>query len=60
MIPNRKTAVEFALAQAGPGDAVLVAGRGAQEPLDDREVACQWLYGHAQQPTPRHRFRVIG
>jgi len=60
VIPNRTAAIEFALEQAGPGDAVLIAGRGAQQPQDDREVACRWLYGHAHQETPRHRFRVIG
>jgi UDP-N-acetylmuramoyl-L-alanyl-D-glutamate--2,6-diaminopimelate ligase len=60
VIPNRVTAIEFALDQAGPGDAVLIAGRGDQEPQNDREVACRWLYGHAQEETTRPRFRVIG
>ncbi len=60
LIPNRSAAIEFALDQAGQGDAVLIAGRGADEPHDDREVANQWLYGHAHQQTPQRRFRVIG
>jgi UDP-N-acetylmuramoyl-L-alanyl-D-glutamate--2,6-diaminopimelate ligase len=60
VIPNRTKAIEFALDQAGTGDAVLIAGRSDQEPASDREVACQWLYSHAHPEPTRPRFRVIG
>jgi UDP-N-acetylmuramoyl-L-alanyl-D-glutamate--2,6-diaminopimelate ligase len=60
VIPNRTTAIEFALAQAGPGDAVVIAGRGDEEPHDDREIACQWLYSHVEEQPARPRFRLIG
>jgi len=45
---DRRTAIEQALAEAGPGDVVVIAGRGAEPeqefagvklPFDDREVA---------------------
>jgi UDP-N-acetylmuramoyl-L-alanyl-D-glutamate--2,6-diaminopimelate ligase len=73
VIPSRAAAIRFALDNAGPGDAVLIAGRGdrisvaasgSEAAYDDREVACEWLYGHAlseiNQPEPRARFRVVG
>ena len=60
VIPNRTTAVQFALDQAGSGDAVLIAGHCNNEPHDDRETARQWLYTHAHRETTRPRFRVIG
>ena len=65
-IPRRSSAIHFALAQAQPGDAVLIAGRGdrgselagGQELThDDREIACAWLY---EPRTERPRFRVVG
>jgi UDP-N-acetylmuramoyl-L-alanyl-D-glutamate--2,6-diaminopimelate ligase len=53
--PDRKTAVEVALADAQPGDAVLIAGKGRQTfqiladravPFDDADVARRWLRAH--------------
>jgi UDP-N-acetylmuramoyl-L-alanyl-D-glutamate--2,6-diaminopimelate ligase len=52
-IADRAEAIRFALAAARPGDCVLVAGKGHETcqivgqqriPLDDRQVARQWLY----------------
>jgi len=69
VIPNRTTAIQFALQQARPGDAVLIAGRGdrvsrtargKQPAFDDREVACQWLYNESAAPSPTRRFRMVG
>jgi UDP-N-acetylmuramoyl-L-alanyl-D-glutamate--2,6-diaminopimelate ligase len=69
IIPNREKAIQFALSQAGEGDAVLIAGRGdrvtqlgrGQKPAyDDREVACEWLYQRDEQLVSRPRFRVVG
>jgi UDP-N-acetylmuramoyl-L-alanyl-D-glutamate--2,6-diaminopimelate ligase len=46
--PDRRDAIERALADAGPGDVVLIAGKGHEttqtagdtvRPFDDREVA---------------------
>jgi UDP-N-acetylmuramoyl-L-alanyl-D-glutamate--2,6-diaminopimelate ligase len=51
-LPDRRTAIESALAWAGPGDAVVIAGKGHETyqligserlPFDDREVARQIL-----------------
>ena len=45
--PDRKKAIEFALAEAGPDDVVIIAGKGhettqeikgVKHPFDDREV----------------------
>ena len=53
VIPDRAEAISWALAQAQPGDCVLIAGKGHEKrqiigtkriPFDDREVARQWLY----------------
>ncbi len=53
MIPDRAEAIAFALAEAQPGDCVLIAGKGhetyqilghEQIHFDDREVAREWLY----------------
>ncbi len=53
-MPDRIAAIEWALAQAKPGDAVLIAGRGDQPiaqlsegrwELSDMEVCQSWLYG---------------
>jgi len=59
LIPDRTRAIERALSQAGPGDCVLLAGKGHEEyqvidgenvPFDDREVARRWLY-NLSSPT---------
>jgi UDP-N-acetylmuramoyl-L-alanyl-D-glutamate--2,6-diaminopimelate ligase len=56
--PDRRSAIAFALADAGPGDAVLIAGKGHHTyqiladrvlPFDDAEVAARWL--RARRPT---------
>jgi len=53
VLPNRAEAIRWALAQARPGDAVLIAGKGERRyPVnrherqlgDDRSVARQWLH----------------
>lgn len=53
VIPDRVEAIHRALAVARPGDCVLIAGKGHENhqiigderlPLDDREVAKDWLY----------------
>ncbi len=53
VIPDRVEAIHRALRLAGPGDCVLIAGKGHENyqivgddhlPLDDREVAREWLY----------------
>lgn len=53
LLPNRAKAIEWALDQAQPGDAVLIAGKGdrnwqivgtQRQPHDDREIARRWLY----------------
>jgi UDP-N-acetylmuramoyl-L-alanyl-D-glutamate--2,6-diaminopimelate ligase len=50
--PDRRLAIELALASARPGDAVLIAGKGRHAfqiladrviPFDDRAVAAAWL-----------------
>ena len=52
VLPNRAEAIRWALSQARPGDAVLIAGKGERQyqimrsekhPFDDRIVARQWL-----------------
>jgi UDP-N-acetylmuramoyl-L-alanyl-D-glutamate--2,6-diaminopimelate ligase len=57
---DRKAAVEAALADAQPGDAVLIAGKGRQTfqiladravPFDDADVARRWL--KANRPVTR-------
>jgi UDP-N-acetylmuramoyl-L-alanyl-D-glutamate--2,6-diaminopimelate ligase len=59
LIPDRTKAIEWALSLAGPGDCVLLAGKGHEKyqvigaqcvPFDDREVARRWLYNLAS-PT---------
>lgn len=53
--PDRRIAIEAALADAGPGDAILIVGKGRQKfqiladhavPFDDAEVARAWLRTH--------------
>ena len=63
---DRAKAICWALAQAQPGDCVLIAGKGFDNHqylgsqtywFDDREIACRWLYEQGQ-PTdfiPRRR-----
>ena len=60
MIADRAAAIYRALDAARPGDCVLIAGKGHETyqiigdqrlPLDDREVAREWLYG-PQSPIP--------
>ncbi|HWE39563.1 MAG TPA: UDP-N-acetylmuramyl-tripeptide synthetase [Isosphaeraceae bacterium] len=55
---DRRVAIEAALATAGAGDAVLIAGRGSQPyqifdthavPFDDRGIATRWLLGQATE-----------
>ncbi|MBX6315615.1 MAG: UDP-N-acetylmuramyl tripeptide synthetase [Isosphaeraceae bacterium] len=41
--PDRRRAIEAALAEARPGDAVLIVGRGIPYPCDDRAIAAAWL-----------------
>jgi len=58
IIPDRVEAIHQALASARPGDCVLIAGKGHETeqiignrrlPMDDREIASQWLY--QEQPA---------
>jgi UDP-N-acetylmuramoyl-L-alanyl-D-glutamate--2,6-diaminopimelate ligase len=53
LISDRGRAIAWALAQAGPGDCVLIAGKGHEKyqitgdrkiPFDDRDFARAWLY----------------
>jgi UDP-N-acetylmuramoyl-L-alanyl-D-glutamate--2,6-diaminopimelate ligase len=55
VVPDRIEAIHRALAMAEPGDCVLIAGKGHENqqiigdeslPLDDREIAKEWLYSH--------------
>lgn len=56
VIPNRFRAIEWALSQAKPGDAVLITGCGERPfalvgenawTISDRDVCQAWLYDHA-------------
>lgn len=53
IVPDRATAIRWALSAAEPGDCVLIAGKGHERyqivgdqriAFDDAEVACEWLY----------------
>jgi len=53
VLPDRTEAIPWALAQAEPGDCVLIAGKGHEKcqiigqeriPLDDCAIAREWLY----------------
>jgi UDP-N-acetylmuramoyl-L-alanyl-D-glutamate--2,6-diaminopimelate ligase len=43
-IVDRGEAIRWALAEARPGDCVLVAGKGHEDEPDDRQIAQEWLY----------------
>ena len=56
VIIDRTEAIHWALAQAQPGDCVLIAGKGHEDyqivgderiALDDRQIAEEWLYARA-------------
>lgn len=62
--PDRRRAIEAALADARPGDSVLIAGKGRNTyqiladrvvPFDDADVARQWLRRHARRRTATPR-----
>ena len=64
--PDRKRAIEAALADARPGDAVLIAGKGRNAyqifadrviPFDDFAVTRAWLRGQQARQVPS---RAIG
>lgn len=69
VLPGRAEAIRWALAQARPGDVVLIAGgqsrqtqaaRGQKHGLDDRVVARQWLQEVGSQiEYEEERPRVI-
>ncbi len=59
VVPDRIEAIHRALSLAKPGDCVLIAGKGHETcqiigsenvPLDDREVAREYLYSMAPNP----------
>ncbi len=61
-VPDRRAAIEAALADARCGDAVLIAGKGRHSfqifadrviPFDDNAVAAQWLRNHRVSPIHR-------
>ncbi len=63
-LPDRRQAIETALGLAGPGDAVLISGRGRQKyqifadtacPFDDTDTARQWLLKSAGGPPSNQR-----
>ena len=58
VIIDRTEAIHWALAQAQPGDCVLIAGKGHEDyqivgderiALDDRQIAEEWLYTRASE-----------
>lgn len=58
VLPNRTSAIHWALAQAEPGDTVLVAGKGCETSQlvenklvfqDDRETCKDYLYGRVDR-----------
>jgi UDP-N-acetylmuramoyl-L-alanyl-D-glutamate--2,6-diaminopimelate ligase len=62
--PDRRTAIEAALADARPGDSVLIAGKGRNTyqifadsviPFDDAEVAREWLRRHTRPRNAEQR-----
>jgi UDP-N-acetylmuramoyl-L-alanyl-D-glutamate--2,6-diaminopimelate ligase len=66
LLPDRAKAIAWALDQARPGDAVLIAGKGSEafqlvgntrRPFDDREIACRRLYG--AEPIDDERPAIV-
>jgi UDP-N-acetylmuramoyl-L-alanyl-D-glutamate--2,6-diaminopimelate ligase len=62
--PDRRRAIEAALADARTGDSVLIAGKGRHAyqifadrvvPFDDAEVAREWLRHHSRPVNPAQR-----
>jgi len=58
VIVDRIEAIHWALAQAQPGDCLLIAGKGHEDyqivgnqriPLDDRQIAEEWLYARGKK-----------
>ena len=63
IVPDRRQAIEQALASAKPGDVVLLAGKGHEDyqiigtqrrPFDDKAVAADWLSTHAGKVTSEY------
>ena len=63
VIPDRRQAIEVALASATPGDVVLIAGKGHENyqiigtqrrPFDDRAIAAEWLSTHGCTDTSEY------
>ena len=61
LIPDRAEAICRALSEAGPGDCVLIAGKGHEkyqtigdrhQHFDDCEFARQWLYQYQPEAAP--------
>ena len=59
MEADRRAAIALALRISGPGDIVVIAGKGHEDYqqiggtkhwFDDSEIARQWLYDHAVLP----------
>lgn len=67
LMPNRMDAIEWLLAEARPGDAVLLTGVG-EKPIasigdqnwtvSDRELVQAWLYDQQERLTPAARQRA--
>jgi UDP-N-acetylmuramoyl-L-alanyl-D-glutamate--2,6-diaminopimelate ligase len=69
VLPTRAEAIRWALNEARPGDAVLIAGKGDRTyqivggkriEHDDREVARRCLYQQASKPAARPTLRIFG
>ena len=71
VLPDRAKAIAWALSQARPGDAVLIAGKGDENvqlvgnkraKWDDRELVRTWLYEQAKASNGEssHGFRIVG
>jgi len=68
VIPDRKKAIHWALGEAGPGDTVIITGKGdelyqtlgkRQFHFDDRDVACRWLYGARPKLVERTSTAIL-
>jgi UDP-N-acetylmuramoyl-L-alanyl-D-glutamate--2,6-diaminopimelate ligase len=62
VLPDRRSAINTALADARAGDVVLIAGKGRQAyqifaksvvPFDDHAVAREYVRAHVRTPVPR-------